>query len=145
MQELIACSTQWLALKHEVAEAAEDPLRNFYESALTDLQDVTFIFQPLLPDDELPLAERLVAVGEWCSHYISGLGEGIGAEFEVSSEGKEALQDMAAIGQISTEFDIDEDGERDYLELVEYIRVAVQLIFADLNSQIEAEDQPTVH
>ena len=103
------------------------------------------MFQPLLPEDELPLAERLVAVGDWCSHYISGLGEGMDAAFEVSSEGKEALQDLAAIGQISTEFDIDEDGERDYLELVEYIRVAVQLIFADLNSQIETDQQPTVH
>jgi uncharacterized protein YgfB (UPF0149 family) len=101
MQELIACSTEWLALKNEVAEAAEDPLRTFYESTRT--------------------------------------------EFEVSGEGKEALQDLAAIGQISTEFDIDEDGERDYLELVEYIRVAVQLIFADLNSQIETDEQPTVH
>ena len=145
MQELIASSTEWLALKNEVAEAAEEPLKTFYESTLTDLQDISFMFQPLLPEDELPLAERLVAVGDWCSHYISGLGEGMEAAFEVSSEGKEALQDLAAIGQISTEFDIDEDGERDYLELVEYIRVAVQLIFADLNSQIETDQQPTVH
>lgn len=145
MQDLIASTTQWLALEGESAEAAEEPLNTFYEAALSNLQDISFLFKPLLPDDELPLAERLVAVGEWCSNYISGVGEGMGAEFEVSAEGKEALEDLAAIGQISSEFDFDEDGERDYQELVEYIRIAVQLIFSDLDSEIDPEAQPTIH
>ena len=86
-----------------------------------------------------------MAVGDWCSNYISGVGEGMGAEFAVSAEGKEALEDLAAIGQISTEFDFDEDGERDYQELVEYIRIAVQLVFSDLDSEIDPEAQPTIH
>jgi uncharacterized protein YgfB (UPF0149 family) len=55
------------------------------------------------------------------------------------------LEDLAAIGQISTEFDFDEDGERDYQELVEYIRIAVQVVFSDLDSEIDPEAQPTVH
>jgi len=42
------------------------------------------------------------------------------------------------------DFDTDEDGERDYAELVEYIRIAVQLIFADLHSDVQA-DEPTIH
>ena len=78
-----------------------------------------------------------MSVGDWCTNYLSGLGDGMGAEFEVSEDGKEALQDISAIGQISTDFDSDEeseeDGEKDYLELVEYIRIAVQLIFSDLD------------
>lgn len=145
MQDLVTSTTQWLTLQEEAAEAAEEPLKTFYEEALSNLQDISFLFKPLLPDDELPLAERLVAVGDWCSNYISGVGEGMGAEFEVSAEGKEALEDLAAIGQISTEFDFDEDGERDYQELVEYIRIAVQLVFSDLDSEIDSEVQPTIH
>ena len=145
MQDLVTSSTQWLTLQEEAAEAAEEPLKTFYEEALSNLQDISFLFKPLLPDDELPLAERLVAVGDWCSNYISGVGEGMGAEFAVSAEGKEALEDLAAIGQISTEFDFDEDGERDYQELVEYIRIAVQLVFSDLDSEIDPEAQPTIH
>jgi len=81
------------------------------------------------------------------------LGEGMGAEFEVSEDGKEALQDIAAIGQISTDLDSDEaeaeaeaeDGEKDYLELVEYVRIAVQLIFSDLDPMEKAEPEPTIH
>ncbi len=70
----------------------------------------------------------------------------MGKEFEVSLDGKEALQDLAAIGQISVDFDADDDdGERDYAELVEYIRIAVQLVFSDLHPELETEAEPTIH
>ena len=145
MESLISSTTQWLGLEEDAAESAEAALEEFYESSLSNLQDTSFIFQPLLPDDELPLSERLVALGEWCSNYISGLGEGMSDELEVSADTQEALRDIAAIGQISAEFDEGEEGERDYLELVEYIRIAVQLIFSDLDAQIDPEAQPTIH
>jgi len=145
IQDLVNSSTQWLGLEEEAAEVASSSLEDFYQATLSNLQDINFLFQPLLPDDEIPLAERLVAVGEWCSNYISGLGEGMGAEFKVSQDSKEALQDIATIGQISGDLEVDEDEERDYLELVEYIRIAVQLIFSDLDSEIDPQAQPTVH
>ena len=153
MDDLINSSSAWLGLEEEAAEGAFGTLESFYESTLSDLQDISFLFKPLLPDDELPIAERLISVGDWCSNYLSGLGEGMGAEFEVSEDGKEALQDIAAIGQISTDLDSDEaeaeaeaeDGEKDYLELVEYVRIAVQLIFSDLDPMEKAEPEPTIH
>jgi len=145
MQQLVKASSQWLAMTEEQAEGAENSLEDFYETSLSNLEDISFLFQPLLPDDELPLAERLVAVGDWCSNYISGLGDGMGEAFEVSADGKEALEDIAAIGQISVDFDSDDDGERDYAELVEYIRIAVQLVFSDLHPELETEAEPTIH
>ena len=66
-------------------------------------------------------------------------------EFEVSEDAKEALQDIAAIGQISVDFDSEEDGERDYAELIEYIRIAVQLIFTDLHPEAGPSEEPTIH
>jgi uncharacterized protein len=144
LDQLIALSIDWLGLSDEQADAAENRLRDFYQVALHSLENSAFLFQPLLPDDELPLPERLVSVGLWCSNYISGLGEGMSSEFAVSEDAREALEDIAAIGQVSVDFDTDEDGERDYAELVEYIRIAVQLIFADLHSDVQA-DEPTIH
>ena len=68
------------------------------------------------------------------------------SEFEVSEDAKEALEDIAAIGQVSVDFDSeDEDGERDYAELVEYIRIAVQLIFSDLHPEAGSDAEPTIH
>ena len=144
LDQLIPLSIDWLGLSDEQADAAENRLRDFYQVALHSLENSAFLFQPLLPDDELPLPERLVSVGLWCSNYISGLGEGMSSEFAVSEDAREALEDIAAIGQISVDFDTDEDGERDYAELVEYIRIAVQLIFGDLHSDVQA-DEPTIH
>lgn len=148
MEDLVNSSTAWLGLEGETAEGASADLESFYEATLSDLQDISFLFKPLLPDDELPIAERLISVSDWCSNYLSGLGEGMGPEFEVSEDGKEALQDISAISQISPDLDADEaeeDDEKDYLELVEYIRIAVQLIFSDLDPMAKAEPEPTIH
>ena len=65
IEDLIDMSSDWLTLSDEQCEAAEPALRDFFESSLSNLEDVSFIFQPLLPEDELPLGERLSAVGEW--------------------------------------------------------------------------------
>lgn len=145
LQELIEVSSNWLAMSEEQSDEAERSLQEFYESSLTNLEDLDFLFQPVLPNDDLPLPDRLVAVGEWCSSYISGLGDGMGGEFEVSEEAKEALEDIAAIAQISSDYEVEEDSERDYVELVEYIRIAVQLIFTDLHGDPESDEQPTLH
>lgn len=145
LKQLVDTSTSWLGLSSEQAEAAENDFEEFYQSSLNNLEDISFLFLPVLPDDELPLTERLVAVGEWCTNYISGLGEGMGEEFDISMDGKEALEDISAIGQISVDFEIEDDGERDYAELVEFIRIAVQLIFSDLRPELDTEAEPTIH
>ena len=84
-------------------------------------------------------------MGEWCSNYLSGLAEGMEDSFDVSEDGKEALSDLGAIGQISVDFETDDDGERDYTELVEYVRVAVQVVFTDVNPELDPEKNPTIH
>tara|TARA_A100001015_G_C14617416_1_gene566609 strand:+ start:168 stop:413 length:246 start_codon:yes stop_codon:yes gene_type:complete len=52
--------------------------------------------------------------------------------FQLTDDANEALEDLASIARISIEFD--EDGECDYIELVEYVRIAVQLIYMDVNA-----------
>ena len=148
---LIEATTEWLALSEEQAEAADKDFRDFYEASLSNLGDISFLFKPTLPDDDLPLEERLIAVGEWCGNYISGLAEGLGESFDLSDDGREALNDLSAIGQISADLESDDDGERDYTELVEYVRLAVQVIFTDLHPELDAElnsdseSNPTIH
>jgi|TARA_B110000967_G_scaffold50195_1_gene51317 hypothetical protein len=145
LDQLIETSTGWLGLSEEQADGAAYPLRDFYEASLTSLEDVAFLFQPVLPDDELPLPERLVAVGQWCSNYLSGVGDGMTDGFAVSDDVKEALEDISAIAQVSVDFETDDDGERDYSELIEYIRIAVQLIFSELHPEAAGNSGPTVH
>ena len=53
IEHLIEVSSAWLALSEEQAYVAESELRDFYETSLSNLEDLSFLFQPILPDDEL--------------------------------------------------------------------------------------------
>jgi uncharacterized protein YgfB (UPF0149 family) len=144
IDELVALSNDWLTLDEERAAAADDPLRDLIAVVVDGVSDNGFSFQLLLPSDELPLAERLSATGEWCGAFLSGVGEGLGGAFNVTEEGRETLEDLAAIAQVSTDLQGDDDEERDYVELCEYIRVAVQLLYDDLRGS-DQPPAPTIH
>ena len=45
----------------------------------------------------------------------------------------------------SSDLEVDKDGEQDYMELVEFIRIAVQLIFSDLVPEMDQQANPTIH
>ncbi len=48
-----------------LADEAVGTFETFYQHSRNGLEDISFLFQPVLPDDEIPLTERMVAVGEW--------------------------------------------------------------------------------
>lgn len=144
IDELVVLSCDWLTLDEERVSAADDALRELIAAVVEGVSDDGFSFQLLLPSEELPLSERLAATGEWCGAFLSGVGEGLGGAFNVTEDGREALEDLAAIAQVSTELHGDDDEERDYAELCEYIRVAVQLLYDDLRGS-EQPPAPTIH
>mgnify|MGYP001074565898 FL=1 len=144
IDELVTLSGDWLTLDEERAAAADDTLRDYLAEVIEGVSDEGFTFQLQLPSEELPLADRLAATGEWCGAFLSGVGEGLGGAFNVTEEGREALEDLAAIAQVSTDLQGDDDEERDYVELCEYIRVAVQLLYDDLRGS-DQPPAPTIH
>lgn len=99
------------------------------------LQSGTLEFAPLLPDDETGLAERTAALGEWCQGFLYGMGLA-GERLQLDAlpdEAGEVLRDMGQIAQAGFEGDEDDDAdEAAYAEIVEYVRVGVQLIYEEL-------------
>jgi hypothetical protein len=99
------------------------------------LRDAEIGFQPLLPEDDAPLARRVERLAEWCEAFVDGFsgirGEG---RARLSAEAGELLVDISAI---AGELDIeslahgDEEDERDYAEIVEFLRVAALNLFAE--------------
>ena len=94
-------------------------------------------FAPVLPDDETGLADRTDALGEWCQGFLFGLGLAgtrIKPE-EMSEETNEVLKDLGQIAQAGFEGDEDnEDDETAYAEVVEYVKVGVQLLYEELRA-----------
>jgi uncharacterized protein YgfB (UPF0149 family) len=92
----------------------------------------------LLPDSE-PIHDRAAHIGSWCQGFLSGLG---GDSLERAADVRELLElpeisevlgDIAEIAKASAEDadsgQDDEEQEAAYAEIVEYVRVSVQLIY----------------
>ena len=93
-------------------------------------------FAPLLPDDETGLAERTAALGEWCQGFLFGMGLA-GSDLALDGMAEEAGEVLRDIGQIAQagfegEAGDTEEDEVAYTEIVEYVRVGVQLLYEEL-------------
>ena len=97
--------------------------------------DLGMAFAPLLPDDEQPLTGRANALGLWCTGFLYGLGAGRIADFDgLSGHVGEIVRDFTEIARASgDDADGDEANEQAYAELVEFIRVAAQVVFEELH------------
>ena len=90
-------------------------------------QEAQFDFEPLLPDDTWPTAQRSRALTQWCSGFITGFYLRGGNSIEDHSETvSEALMDIADLACASGTVD-----EHDLTEIAEYLRVGVQLIYEE--------------
>ncbi|SEI47657.1 hypothetical protein SAMN04244572_03351 [Azotobacter beijerinckii] len=98
----------------------------------------------LLPSDEAPLAERAVALGQWCQGFLGGFGL-TARDTPLSAEAMEVLQDLAAIAQVQDSLEESEEGEGDYMEVMEYLRVAPLLLFAECARPVAPAPKPSVH
>ena len=94
-------------------------------------------FAPLLPDDEAPLASRVAALTDWCGGFLHGLGTGgLSPQAEMPEEVLEVMRDLAEIGQAMVgPGESEAENEDAYIELVEYLRAAAQLVYDLLADQ----------
>lgn len=119
-------------------------LRQLYNASLQLLSDFSLEFTLLLPDDETDINERAEALGIWCQGFLTGLRQAPQiAEDTASAEAAEALDDITEIAQINYGdiADSNED-ENAYLELVEYVRLAVLMLYQEFNANTQSEDTP---
>lgn len=113
--------------------AVQDMVHKLYLDTLAQVQEQQGLVALLLPDDDEPLSARIEALSDWCRSYLSGLGQsGLSGDTALAADVSEAMRDLAAIALADPESRIDEDGEANYAELVEFVRVAISLIYAEL-------------
>lgn len=125
---------------------ALDALR---EITLEGLFDPDLSFKPLLPDDDTSSLDRRVnALARWCSGFLFGLSYlGRFEPDRLSDEVREIVTDLTELSKAELTAEEDADsGEADYAELVEYVRVGVQMIFLELQPKREGpETRETLH
>lgn len=103
-------------------------------STYAHLHGVDCDFAPLLPDDEHSLAEQLDGLSDWCRGFLFGLHAG-GVENAQSLPGDagEIVRDIMRLSEAELDSSLaDEEEAKALAEIVEYLRVGVQLIFEEL-------------
>lgn len=109
------------------------------------LRSGTLDFEPLLPDDEQGLADRTAALSEWCQGFLFGMGLA-GARIDLDELGEETgevLRDVGQIAQAGFEGTGSEEDENAYAEIVEYVKVGVQLLYEELQPAMVLTTPPS--
>ncbi|MBV9619598.1 MAG: UPF0149 family protein [Gammaproteobacteria bacterium] len=125
----------WL---HEILPAAgggaAEPLRELYGATAGALLQPDMEFELLLPTDAQPLEERTAALAQWCQGFLYGLGAGrITDASQLPGEVGEIVRDFTEISRAAVDAaQGEESNEAAYAELVEFVRIGVQLLFEEL-------------
>lgn len=117
--------------------AAEDnsPLKLLFEDTVRALRGDEMAFEPLLPDDDVALQDRANALSLWCQGFLYGFGTAEPPQEQIPSNVNEVLRDLTHIGRATVELtEVNEEEEQAYAEVIEYVRVGVQLIHDELHS-----------
>lgn len=126
--------------ERRVDDDSQQALRLLYADTLNALRGENLDFEVLLPEDEFPLVARAGGLSQWCQGFLYGFGTGQAhgvapKEEDLPANVTEILNDLTHIGRASVEIEGDADNESEeeaYAEVVEYVRVGVQLIHDEL-------------
>jgi uncharacterized protein YgfB (UPF0149 family) len=143
----IAAARLWLAESLDDVEldaspgAVADDLEELIGTSAKMLEEGELKFEPLLPSDDAPLAEQVDALAAWCHGFLTGVGSTAPAAARGGAEGEalgEILRDFAEISRAG--LSDDEAAGQDQpdfalAEIQEYVRVSVQIVFEELDTQ----------
>jgi len=127
----------WLAeiLPEGAGEGGADPaLQTLYEATVAALSERQMEFDLLIPGEDRPIEERTHALTSWCSGFLYGLGSNGAADPQrLPGNLGEIVRDLTEITRADVDTaDTAEANESALAELVEFVRVGVQLVFEEL-------------
>jgi len=133
-----------------LAEESVAMIERVFTATATSFGEQGMEFEPLLPDDESPLNGRANALALWCAGFLYGLGTGHISDLEaLNGDVGEIVRDFTEISRATgDDADADESNEQAYTELVEFIRVAAQVVFEELlplRRQVHSIPQQRLH
>ena len=102
-----------------------DSVVEFMHASLDALMADDLGFAPLLPDDDTPIAVRVLGLAEWCGAFAAGYGAHPVVEDE---QGEELLRDFIAISGAEVRDEDDETAEAALSDLEQFIKVGALLL-----------------
>jgi len=153
-------ASQWmlyvLGEHEETSQALQQTgkkLLQIHQTSVEQMNDASAEFELMLPDDDEPLETRIEALGTWCQGFVYGLAVGgIKEDTELPEDSKELIKDILEISragyvadneaELSADDEDSEDDEVAFMEVSEYVRMGVLLIYEELQP---LQSSQTVH
>ncbi len=137
----------WLAeiLPEGVAPgAAGEVLAAVFRHTRAALSGDELALELLIPDDDQPIGQRTEALALWCNGFLYGLGtNGAGDPGRIGGDAGEVVRDFTEISRAGVDdADGTEANEEALAQLVEFVRLGVQLVCEELGALRPAEPPP---
>jgi uncharacterized protein len=125
-------------------EPASSRWEQSLETILMQLRADNYAFQLALPGDEYSLEQRLGSLADWCGGFLNGVGCALSdAAARALLRDDDSLGDLVEISNLQAEADDSDENEALYVELVEYVRLAVLNLNENLSAVLDAGgDEP---
>ncbi len=133
-----------LEIEPEAAGTLNDAaLRQLYTECRAQLEDPDLAFEPLLPGADVSVEYRAEALVEWCRGFLGGVGLSGAPSRGLSVDATEVLSDLGRIASSRFDYDDAEEDETALSEVLEFVRVGVLLLHAEMRRPRSARH--TVH
>lgn len=139
-------SEHWLALLSDLLHegqsfppAVRNKLEQLTQSIDAALRDPEMNFQLMLPEDQQPIEERLQAMIDWVQSFLVGFGVNQSNLAGFSDDVREAIDDMVELAKLDFSVEDDNDADRAYFEIVEYLRVSAIMCFCEVGEQASGD------
>ena len=139
---LLQTACELMDINSFAQESSKVALVDLYNASCSALESIDLEFEMLLPDDDDEISIRVEALGGWCQSFLSGFGlYGKHTDASLSAEAKETLNDLGQIAQISADLEDLDENENDLMEVQEYVRMAVLMLFTECNKAVAEKDK----
>ena len=109
-------------------------LNSWYDETGQVLANNQFDFRLFLPDGNTCLTDQANALIDWCHGFLFGFGSQANAVI-MTPDAEEILKDLYEISRMDSRVE-GEDDEVAFMEVTEYIKAAVLLIYEQLNINV---------
>ena len=122
----------------------KDSLQDLYRETSEQLFEGKDTFDILLPADDEPLSNRVHGIATWARGYTLGLlyNNAFSVD-QLPESAPEFVRDLMQIADVEMGEGDENDEERSLVELHEYIKVGVQLVFEFIYSERSSETPTT--
>ncbi|NNE64172.1 MAG: UPF0149 family protein [Gammaproteobacteria bacterium] len=109
-------------------------LKQLFEQSREQLNNVDMSFELLLPEESDDFGVRLLALSEWCQGFLYSTGIiGLGKARKIDELSQECLSDLLEISKLDHRQDGDDDAEKQYIEIVEHVRMSTLMLNESVN------------